>query len=529
MSKAKMHDCLKIPELVDIICSYLDSPSLIERPGDKCDLAVVARTCRTFNDPALDYLWRSTTLARLLISCMPSDLWAVDSVEGAWMMTKYIRQLRPIEAADWNRLRMYAPRVKKLSSGSDDWGLEKIFPSLNVAFPDTVLHNLRSLVWNHPSTEFHYIHLFLRPTITDIQFNITCHSASSLLSTLASRCPKLANIRIPRNSANSRALSHFIAGLLFAQILSVPCLEQDALEYLSELPTLRSLALETFPTAFTVSSESAVPTFPALRHFSITEATTAGMVQFLRICSDVPLENLDIDLDDFPTAAEMHTLLAAVAAGVSRPTLTQLNVHGDGDSGDVADPVVYSIRPDTLLLLLCFENLTTLRLNSGAGFDLDDESISQMARAWPQIIVLHLSGRPSSASDPRATLASLHAIARHCPRIATLSIAFDGSSVPAPSAANLGAVVRNERLRHINVQHSPITSAIAMARFLSGVFPALKGIATCRDYLDNEDEDELQQHAEAIQRHHCWKEVRDLMPEVLAVREEEKILARLGA
>ncbi|KAJ7657617.1 hypothetical protein DFH06DRAFT_1297678 [Mycena polygramma] len=419
-------------------------------------------TCMTFQDPALDYLWRSTPLARLLTSCMPSDLWAVDFVEGGCVITKHIRQLRPIDASDWKRRRLYAPRVKKLSSGSDDWELEKIFPSLSVAFPDAVLPNLHSLVWNHRDSQFHHIHLFLRPTVTQIQFSISCASdtASSLLSTLASRCPNLTNIRIPRNPANSRALSRFVIGLLFAQSISVPCLEQDALEYLSELPTLKSLSLETFPAALDVWPGRTLPTFSALRHFYITDATTSRhRFEWLRRLKCTP-------------------------------------------SWPVFNSVVYSIRHETLILLLCFENLTSLRLNSAAGFDLDDESILQMARSWPQIVVLHLSGGLSSARDPRTTLASMHTIARHCPRITSLSIAFDGSV------------------------HSPITSAIAMARFLSAVFLKLTGITTAREYLDN---DELRQHAEAIRRHRCWEEVRTVLPEVLAVREEERILARLAA
>jgi DNA-directed RNA polymerase beta' subunit len=47
-----------------------------------------------------------------------------------------------------------------------------------------------------------------------------------------------------------------------------------------------------------------------------------------------------------------------------------------------------------------------------------------------------------------------------------------------------------------------------------------------REDSENDDEEELLENGEAIRRHNRWKEVLELMPEVLAIRQEERMLAR---
>ncbi|KAJ7658601.1 hypothetical protein DFH06DRAFT_1406993 [Mycena polygramma] len=456
-----MHDCLKIAELVDMICSQFDCS---ER-GDHRALAAVARTCRRFQDPAMDHLWRSTTLARLLIRCMPSDLWDVEK--------RKVRQLRPIFDSDWQRVRLYAPRIRMLASGHDRSLLNEIFPSLSLAFPQSLLRNVQHLRWYHHWYDFHYIRLFLHPSLTGIDLHLASTWDCSLLPRLGESCPRLADINITANfDVDLQPLSRFVARLPVAKDISVPWLEQDALEHLSKLPMLKSLAMERLPEGLADSSARIVPAFSGLRRSFIGQGTLADTTQFLLMCRDVPLETLTVRRSGpgYPSAADTHDLFTVLAARVSHSTLTLLHIDGHGYLWHKPDPeVIDLIRPATLVLLLCFDNLTTLHLTSGLGFDLDDDTVSRMARAWPRIEHLHLAGILPAASRPRATFAGLYSIAQHCPRISALTLAFDGSGVPSPSPAS----PRNESLRQLDVLHSPITSAIAMEEFLSGVFPSL--------------------------------------------------------
>ena len=62
-----------------------------------------------------------------------------------------------------------------------------------------------------------------------------------------------------------------------------------------------------------------------------------------------------------------------------------------------------------------------------------------------------------------------------------------------------------------------MANPISVTRFLSGVFPKLMEVETQREYHDNDDEDELLEHGDAIRLHNWWKEVQVLLPELSAI------------
>ncbi|KAJ6455319.1 hypothetical protein C8R47DRAFT_1166175 [Mycena vitilis] len=509
-----MHNCLRIPEIIDMICSYV--PPYSARTADgrvHCDLAAVARTCIVFRDPALDHLWKSTELPALLTRCMPSDLWAVDTTHGTYIGSQRhtMRQLRPIYPSDWDRIRLYAPRVKMLGSGFT-WSLHEVLPSLNLAFPTTLLRNLQTLHWDSDGVDFHHIHMFLRPTLTDINFSLSSEFASSLLASLMERCPKLTDICIVSDRFDLSPVSRFVLGLQAVQTLSIPCLDQEALEHLSQLPTLRSLSLESPPT-ITSNRTSRVPdpNFLALRTLRVDSLRMDHIVPFFGMCRDVPLETCQATLYDYFTVAELRSLLEAMSGGISHLTLTELGVGIEGHRLHDSDPAHYTILPDTLSPLFCFTNLTNLALSSMLGFDFDDEAVERMARAWPRMEVLDLS-TPMCLDTPRTTPACLHILARHCPRLSYLTMAFDGTVLPEHRLGS-ASYTPHECMRDLDVQYTPITSALAMVHFLLGVFPNLKSISTNWDFFNNVGM-EFPEQDEGVEFFNCWKEVQTMLPEL---------------
>ncbi|KAJ6501114.1 hypothetical protein C8R47DRAFT_1193465 [Mycena vitilis] len=482
-----MHHCLRIAELVDLICCQLDPFST--NPGD---LAAIAMTCTTLKNPALNHLWRVTPLTRLLTSCMPSDLWK-DSEEGVtenqWQIqcccnqcptsdiTRTLTLRRPICESDWRRVHLYAPRIRELLYRSSAFPRDTLL-TLGRAFPPSLLPNLRHLLWW--SESLHCAHIFLRPSLTKISFDLRSTADCAVFTTLGETCPKLSNICITLDGDLSGMdfgpLSDFVAHLPRVETISVPWLAQDALEHLSALPTLKSLKMRGIPE---VSPAFTAAGFLALRHLSLAAAAPAEITRLLRMSTDVPLETLHAALDVVPSAADVHTLFTTITASVSASTLTQLHLDCCRlwETGS-PDPQSNLVHPSTLVLLLCFENLTELHLTFAAGFDLDDDTVSQMARAWPRLEDLYLAGVLPTASGtrPRTTLASLSAIARHCPRMRSLTIAFDGSTIPPSAAVSLGVVGQQKSLHDLNVLHSPITTVSGMEQFLLGVFPNLREV-----------------------------------------------------
>ncbi|KAJ7607628.1 hypothetical protein DFH06DRAFT_1309513 [Mycena polygramma] len=519
-----MHRCLTIVEIVDLICSQLYSPSdepwFAEGGGSPHDLAAAARTCTTFNGPALNYLWRSVTLKTLLIQCMPSDLWTVEANQNPTHILPFtkMRLLRPIRVSDWDRVRVYASRVKKLACHSD--ASLTILPALGLTLPDTLFSNLQSLFW-HPYTDrFHHIVHFLRPTLTEMTLHLSSYSDSSLLPTLLAKCPKMTNISIAYTSDNLCSdVSRFLCKLHSATAISVsPSVDEDAFQYFSSMPDLKSLALDTLPGSFRVSSQ---PVFPTLRQMTLASPTIGSAIYLFDIYRNLSLQTFRAGFDGTPaTASEARRLFAALATGCSHSSLTSLILEDDGQEGEEeGDPAIYLAAYSTVQQFFCFRRLTTLNLTFVVGFDLDDNNAAELACAWPQIEVLLLSCCCLADSQPTD---------HHCPQLRTLGIAFDTHSVPAPSETDPSTHVQHRCLELLDVGHSPIAVPLSVARFISGVLPTLKTIRTHREYNDNEDEEELEENQAAIICHNRWKEVQMMLPEVLAIREEERILVQGG-
>ncbi|KAJ7668771.1 hypothetical protein DFH06DRAFT_1182452 [Mycena polygramma] len=532
-----MHRCLQIAEIVDMVCSHLDprSPGFQPISLPFRDLAAVARTCTIFRDPALDYLWCHAALGRLLTRCMPTDLWDVDTTEiHVFSKGRKVRLLRPIRTADWDRLRIYAPRVRRLSSGADfpmseAFDLSKVFQALSVSLPHALFQNLQSLNWKHSEDEFHHIQLFLHPRLTKLSLVLSSDSASSLLSTLTSKCPRLNDVTIHTSPSYDREdfdpgpVSDFLCGLQNPEKISVPCVGQDALEHLSRLPTLKSLVL-TGPAYIPVPSGTpGRPTFPGLRTLSFQGPRIGSTAQFLRLFNSVPLCRSDMTFYEVITAEEIHALFAGIAAGVSHSSLTALLLQREWGDIDF-DPASCIVARRSIRLLLCFPNLTVLSITSIHGFDLDDTTAAEMARAWPRATTLHLKSN-HHIRMPQTTAACLYSFAQYCPHLRQLALAFDGTTVPGPDTARPRVVQHS--LRALAVEHSPVTNPISVARFLSGLFPSLDNIGTHREYDDNDvdDVEDMLENGDAIRNHYRWKEVLTLLPEVSAIREEGRAWA----
>ncbi|KAJ7626229.1 hypothetical protein B0H17DRAFT_963456 [Mycena rosella] len=66
-----MYRALEIPEIVDGIVAEVRDIFTSRR----ADLVALARTCRAFQNPALDRIWRSQDTLSHLVRCLPRDLW----------------------------------------------------------------------------------------------------------------------------------------------------------------------------------------------------------------------------------------------------------------------------------------------------------------------------------------------------------------------------------------------------------------------------------------------------------------------
>ncbi|KAJ7089912.1 hypothetical protein C8R44DRAFT_957724 [Mycena epipterygia] len=497
-----MHHCLEIPEVVHLVFSKLTPVGA----GAK-DLAALARTCTTFHDIALDALWWYQYTIVNLIRCMPADLWDTVLVHGT---DATLRLSRPIVASDWTRLLHYSHRIKNLTCGDHPMypNLSEVFERLRLGVPgDDLLPNLETLTWDHyggihPS----HIHLFLGPRIRAIHLGY-CDpdTEEAVLPILARRVPTLRSVvinilqleigenRHPHVSAFLQALSR-----VRSIMVSNGTLDAAALLHLGQLTTLEKLNI-ILPDSMSFPGINDGTLFSNLQAVALHIGSVELLTTFMQTWAKPPITSIELSSTAYPAPEafeEIYTLLAARCAHESLRSLTLQVFEAPPNATDL------SIHSGTSFQhLFCFANLVSLSITALIKLDLDDEMITDMARAWPQLEKLEISTYPFHR--PRSTLLGLHALAQHCPRLRKLEMLFNASIVPPPPTPS------DCRLVVLEVSRSPIADALPVARFISAIFPHVREVTTDLDGYAAADDDGGQ---EALGYHRLWIEVAALLP-----------------
>ncbi|KAF7372666.1 hypothetical protein MVEN_00129900 [Mycena venus] len=432
-----MHRCLQVPELVSIVCSHLQGPrhwEIFEVGHPKRgDLAVLARTSTVFSSHALRLIWNSATLMNLL-SCLPSDSFELRTT-GEGYFTKYIMQLlRPLQNSDFERVHVYAPLVQHLFSDPNFADLSSVFPSASPWLSENMLPNLQGLYWMHGENDFQRIDHFLTPQLTTIRIPHTSLAALKLLSSLALQCPQLTDVTLFPSGRTGFSIAGRIHGL------------DVSFEHLSHLPGLRHLRLGELPSTLPTYDDE--PSFPSLQTLYFSSEIESPF-RFLEWGNQIPLVGFTAECPAFSTADEVHRLFSAAVGGISHFHLTEFAFDNEFDSFDSSDSTNFLIRSSSLRSLFCFVKLVSVSVLSAVGIDLDDPTVTDMARSWRHIECLELQSYYGTAA-PRTTLQCLEAFPKYCPHLSKLSIAFDALVIPtSPGDLSL------ESLKHLDVEASP--------------------------------------------------------------------------
>ncbi|KAJ7622917.1 hypothetical protein DFH06DRAFT_1231283 [Mycena polygramma] len=499
-----MHYSLSIPEPVVLIFAELLSPYPNENLSHR-DLAALARTCRTFQEPALDLLWREQTTLANMLRCLPSYLWQEKDILG------------PIRTEDWNVPLSYASRIQKLALSDSKFHTADIFETIRSGLPcDYLCPNLKRLVFQlNTDSLFPSIHLFLGPKVVDVYMSPPSSRISSL-SGLPLRCRDLKRLPWITYSWQHDDLllatdSEIALSLERIEDLDVDKLDRAAIEHLSRLPTLQSLSLYS-PQSRHLEPSSRCPSrtledsphylFPALRDLCFSDTTFDFVLEFLDMLTEGRLDG---------------QLYAALASHLSHTALQILSVKRAQDSEIDTPPAGtitnYVVDRHSLQTLFCFANLTDLHLQPPVGFDLNDVVVWEMARAWPKLTTLCLDAATDFHYPSSISIHGLRAFAKHCDDLAFLTITLDASTVPPDiSSENIS----QSSLTSLDIGLSPITDSLAVAQVLSGLFPNLAGVHHDGDWVlsqhEMHDDDRMAEMRIDAAR---WKEAEARLPRVV--------------
>ncbi|KAF8181733.1 hypothetical protein K438DRAFT_2021083 [Mycena galopus ATCC 62051] len=483
-----MHPALEISEIVHLVVAEFQPDTESFQSPDSKVLAILARTCTTFHDIALDALWSHQTTILNLVRCMPQDLW--ETVEVKQIPTMCLR--RAPTASDWDRALKYAYRVKSLLC-------RNFQPYDNVREPDLIcvyeilrqgvpggllLPKLQHLSWyHHHSPHCSFIDLFLGTWTTSL---CVCTYASDpcpvLFAALGQRSAMLVSVillGVPDQSAdlNQTQRNTFIRTLTQVEALNARPIDSETLGFLGRLNTLQTLRTILPPT----NPSPAIPEgslFPNLREaeIEVDGGNFSALVALVRTWNNPPTKSVEFGIGGCGELQQVQDLYEALATHCIHDKLRMLTmrVYRGDDMNILFAHSAHSFRP-----LFCFTELRDVEILVPGGHDLDDETISAMARAWPHIkrLVLRCSRRSTYYNEhpPRCTLLALDLLAQHCPHLKQLAMTLNASKPPRQLAARQ---VAQDKLTQLDVGFSPISDVSTVATFIKSIFSSLMEIGS---------------------------------------------------
>ncbi|KIJ69504.1 hypothetical protein HYDPIDRAFT_165024 [Hydnomerulius pinastri MD-312] len=508
-----MHRVLWIKEVVYNICWFLG-----DQAGDKPDnvtLARLARTCRFFHDPALTHLYNCTSISQLIMRCLPKDLWMLKD--------QYVYFVRVPDAKDWEVLLKYGRYVQEIewrdpAVDTDVYHIlscpptgATLFPNLLYAWWGDVPQLARIVVGPKLVT--------LRLDLEAVQIGL---AESSILISLASLCPAIEYLGILSTEPTfylSQAISACVRiWTRVRAIVQCQLIDNAPLVHFALLPNLETMYI-TLPPSWEASVDPQQPFtyFPSLRELCVS-APLLTLVSALLDTIRARMLKLDVylSLSGHPTVAYQRFFAVVGRSSESLACIAVRELESDAPhSPDF--PRDFILTYNAFEPLLRFTSLSGLTIDSYVTFSLTDSDLTNMAKAWPNLVQLSLNKTWGWRKASEITFSGLIRLVECCPKLAQLCLAIDTSDVEDMDEERPGGGVSNERVRHLNLADSVIKpgSIINVASIISDIFPWV-------DEISAWDSKTMQSRPGAKEQANNWKAVHGLNRCLAQIRRQER-------
>ncbi|KAH9474987.1 hypothetical protein JR316_0012086 [Psilocybe cubensis] len=538
-----MHRVLNIPELLDMVFSFLEPPSN----------AVNARVCRRWSEIALDALWKDVRDLELLFGLL-APLRISGGKDG------YLEFERMPDSSDWKRFDRYTKRVRRVEY--DALGCK--IPLHKSVFDDVartrtrldILPNMHTLHWKaslelavmfmHKAIKNFAVYLpelneisprpFFEdvstrmPNLTslDIRTNIPVQRIENEMVNLFQQLPKIQKVTFPRYYFTTR-----IAEVL-SKLENLGVVEFQYLDYQGSGDVQDVIP---FVPSFTEGA------FPALWDHSMA-VSFDDAARFLDIpFSPTNLTMLYLDSYMIESPFAIRKLLNVISENCQLLTFLALVSLRDAGSPSLPEPQSDTSHPDhaitvnTLKPLFKLPNLTSLELVHQFPLALNSEDIRLFAVSWPSIRSLMLNTEPAHLTKSNLTLHDLLPFAQHCTKLRHLGLFIDSrlptSEQPStPSSSSTSSAVPNstpavqfKSLERLSMGVSLIDDENAVTLFLSQILPL-----NCQIDSGITWDETLPVHPgiSSVVQDRCmlWLKVSELLPVLTKLRAEERARTR---
>ncbi|KAN0090698.1 hypothetical protein V8E55_004264 [Tylopilus felleus] len=481
-----MHHALHVQEILLSIFGHWYPPeathNLPEWRRYTTDLAALARTCKTFKEPALDLLWSELVDLSPLARCVPKACQSSGTVRISFCRSGPIARMlippspqrysfsRPINEVEWNTLRSYTRRVWFIHAFSTDYGLlddDSIRAVFNPPSSKPLFPNLRSLYWRDV-TRFPVKHVAV-PLLTSLTLHVHFYPGGGCLSrhfldSAADLSPNIKQFRIymSRPHPLDETISRHICRWTDLEVVDCPnvALNAEAVTRLSSMSTLTRLA-------FTLSAEltdhisdlRSTLVFSNLDHMGISSGSLDTVGELLPRIQLPVVHSLVIKVGSTPSEDTVQGFAMIFQNTCPSDTLTNLELL------DTGDQIRSHVNPNhlahhTLSLRVvqpwtAFSNLLRIHINLKWTVILTDDDLIDLVSATPCIESLVINDVWGWRTDGGITLVGLHQLLWSCPSLYDICLAVNTSTHTYVSGVLDQGFPEREGLR-INVVDSDI-------------------------------------------------------------------------
>ena len=484
-----MHACLYVNEILRLIaCELVTS-------GGEATAVAFACCCKSFEDPVLDALWEVQCELTQLLETLPKDVWNEGKCTVSAQITydvsflnyfirKYFRRLpTTLELA---RFRKYAQRIREFTdSGTLNEVSSEVFLVLQrFGFHEPLLPNLKSLdLWHAKETSIPFIPLFLSPATTyvDIRFekpHLPKGLVASIIAIFSARCPNLQHIGLcdlPRDPMITAAASELLLttnrNTLRTFDVDSP-LTEEAREVVQRLSDLRELTV-------VIERGTSLPSLvlPSLTNLIARYDHDDDCLEMFRGATLGKLESIEFFSGSERIGNFLEAFERVALAASAQDTLFEFSLNTS-----------CSWSP-TFSSLLSFTQMKYLTIDfsckRGCSSMVDDDIITNLARAMPKLECLLLGDAPCRRIPTGVTAKGLVVLAHHCPNLSDLCVHIQVAGLIAPPAtigmtpeAKPGALRRDCALKRLYVGKIPMPerSVLVVALTLARIFPRIATI-----------------------------------------------------
>ncbi|KAG0707383.1 hypothetical protein DFH29DRAFT_897164 [Suillus ampliporus] len=479
-----MHVCLLPTEILRDIFSIDADCSQVSRLAT---LAALARTCRTFKEPALDILWEDIAGFQPLISCLPGGISGRDT-QGKLTLK------RPILNGEWRIIRQYAQRIRSFMVLPTELEIidDRVVQAL-ISAPEPLLPNLRTLVWrNNQECFLPLLHTLLRPTITSMRLNLSSppsFAKSTLVASLGARCPFIRELECEYggdSEESSDAICEALCGLQKLVRLETGVLNTQVLLHLASLPSLKSLHFNLRTYNINETQHHFTPTFSSQLDYMrfITPSPSVLAHCLSNVCFlSCRLVMVWVDCNDFGfpyDPLDIPDLIVSFSECFS-PALETLQFDFDFDfnvvlEGEILVNPSFALGFDVIAPLLSFSHLRDLDLDWMCSSAIDDASLKIMAQCWPQLHTLRFGSAVRWLVPPSITFIGLLHLIHHCRCLRMIEMPFCAYPLDT-SSEHFSKTIPNDKITCLFTGISPIVEPVAVACQLHTMLPQLTGVS----------------------------------------------------